>query len=266
MSALLGLLQLRSGAGDTFVAPGYGPAGKRTFGGQFLAQSMAAAARTVDTAKLPTSLHLQFLRGGTGGADVDYQVERTYDGRTAATRRVLCRQDDRVLTAATASFTAPLRGPGHGRYGALRHDPDTLELTGPAGPAPGLPLDEIDIRFVDEGDSERFVRRLYWRTTVPMPADPLAHLCVALFITDVYLIDAALRVHGHSMSDRSHRSGTTDASAWFHRNIRADEWNLLESRSPAADRGRAVVTASLVGGDGLISATIVQEGLIAARE
>ena len=72
----------------------------------------------------------------------------------------------------------------------------------------------------------------------------MVHTCVALFVTDVYMIDPALRVHGHSMSDRSHRSGTTDSSVWFHRPIRADRWNLLESRSPAAARGRGVIAAA----------------------
>jgi acyl-CoA thioesterase-2 len=73
-------------------------------------------------------------------------------------------------------------------------------------------------------------------------------------------------VHGHSMRARTHRSGTTDSSLWFHREVRADEWNLLECRSPAAARGRAVVTASLIRADGLVAATLVQEGLIAERE
>ena len=260
MSTLLRLLDLAPGAGDTVIAPGYGPAGKRAFGGQFLAQTLAAAARSVDGDKRPTSLHLQFLRGGAGGADVEYDVERLYDGRTAATRR-----DDRVITAATVSFSAPLAGPEHGRHD-LRHEPDLLDPTGPAGPAPGLPLDELDIRIDDDGSGEHFVRRLWWRTTVSLPDDDLVHACVALFVTDVYMIDPALRVHGHSMSDRSHRSGTTDASVWFHRPIRTGSWNLLESRSPAAADGRGVITASLVGDDGMITATLVQKGLIAARD
>ncbi|HEY9267476.1 MAG TPA: acyl-CoA thioesterase II, partial [Mycobacterium sp.] len=60
--------------------------------------------------------------------------------------------------------------------------------------------------------------------------------------------------------------GTTDSSVWFHRAVHADQWNLLECRSPAAARGRGVVTASLIGQDGAIVATLVQEGLIAERE
>jgi acyl-CoA thioesterase-2 len=67
------------------------------------------------------------------------------------------------------------------------------------------------------------------------------------------------------MRSRSHRSGTTDSSAWFHRPVRADRWNLLESTSPAAARGRGVVTSALIGADAAVAATMVQEGLMAQR-
>jgi acyl-CoA thioesterase-2 len=48
--------------------------------------------------------------------------------------------------------------------------------------------------------------------------------------------------------------------------VRADRWNLLESCSPAAARGRGVITAALIGADGTVAATLAQEGLIAERE
>ncbi len=99
-----------------------------------------------------------------------------------------------------------------------------------------------------------------------MPDDPLLHTLIAVYVTDVYLIDPALQVHGHSMRSRTHRSGTTDSSVWFHGEVHADQWILLECRSPAAARGRGVVTASLIRQDGVIAATLVQEGLIAERE
>ncbi|MDT5196081.1 MAG: acyl-CoA thioesterase, partial [Mycobacterium sp.] len=178
MSALLDLLDVRAGGGDDiWVGPASGPEGKRSFGGQFMAQSLAAACRTVEAVKLPTNMHLQFLRGGEAGDPVEYSVARVFDGRTAAARRV---------------------------------------------------------------DAE-FVRRLWWRATVPLPDDPLLHTLVAAYVTDVYMIDPALQVHGFSMKGRTHRSGTTDSSIWFHRPVRADQWNLLESRSPAAARGRGVI-------------------------
>ena len=266
MSTLLELLELQSGGtDDIWIGPASGPDGKRSYGGQFVAQSLAAACRTVDSGRLPTNMHLQFLRGGDAGDSVDYTVTRVFDGRTAAVRRVDSHQDGRLMTTATVSFATDLSGPEHGQRSSVLHDPDALPRTGPAGPAPSMPLDEIDIRIADDTDMGEFVRRLWWRVTVPLPDNALMHTLVAAYVTDVYMIDPALQVHGHSMKARSHRSGTTDSSIWFHRTVRADQWNLLESKSPAAARGRGVVTASLVRADGVIAATLVQEGLVAER-
>ena len=267
MSRLLRLLDVQPAtAEDAWTGPASGPEGKRAFGGQFMAQSLAAAARTVEAAKRPVNMHLQFLRGGEAGADVDYSVERVFDGRTASARRVVSRQAGRVTTAATVSFSLPLPGPEHGRVAALPEDPETLPRTGPPGPAPSMPLDEIDVRVVDDRSTGEFVRRLWWRVEVPVPEDPLLHDVIAAYVCDVYMIDPALQVHGHSMMARTHRSGTTDSSIWFHRPVRADRWNLLETRSPAAAGGRGVIVGSLIGADGAIAATVAQEGLIAERE
>ncbi|MGK2866898.1 MAG: acyl-CoA thioesterase [Mycobacterium sp.] len=265
MSVLLDLLTLAPDGADRWRGAGAGPVGKRSFGGLFAAQSLAAAYATVDPDKRPTNLHVQFLRGGEAGDSSEYQVERVYDGRTAAARRVQTRQHDRLLNIASVSFSAPLSGPEHGTRQTMPPHPDTLDRTGPPGPAPSLPLDELDIRVDDEYHDGEFVRRLWWRTTVELPADPLIHTLVAVYITDLYGVDPILQVHGHSMADRTHRSGTTDASIWFHQPLRADQWNLLESRSPAAARGRGVMIASLLRADGVIAATLVQEGIIADR-
>ncbi|MGE2733938.1 acyl-CoA thioesterase [Mycolicibacterium vaccae] len=266
MSVLRDLLEVADLGDGAWRGRPSGPDGKRAYGGLLVAQSLAAAWQTVDDAKAPTVLHLQFLRGGDAGEPVDYRVEKIYDGRTAASRRVEAHQEGRLLTTATVSFSAPLPGPEHGRR-PLPEDPETLPLTGPPGPAPSLPLDELDIRIADEHTgTEDFVRRMWWRTTVDLPDDPRLHTLIAAYIADLYLIDPALQVHGHSMRARTHRSGTTDSSMWLHRRVAADRWNLLECRSPAGARGRAVVTAALIGQDGLVAATLAQEGLIAERE
>jgi acyl-CoA thioesterase II len=267
VSTLLRLLELERGhTEDTWFGPASGPAGKRSYGGQFIAQSLAAACHTVDPGKVPINMHLQFLRGGEAGDPLEYAVTRVYDGRTAAARRIESRQDGRLMTTATVSFAAELPGPDHGKRASMPQDPETLERTGPIGPAPSMPLDELDIRISDEGAGDDFVRRLWWRATVALPDDPLVHTLVAAYVTDIYMIDPALQVHGHSMTARTHRSGTTDSSIWFHRSVHADQWNLLETTSPAGARGRGLVTGSLIRRDGVIAATLVQEGLIAERE
>lgn len=264
MNTLLQLLDV-AGDGDVWTGRARGPAGKRAYGGLLAAQSLAAACRTVDGDRSPTNMHMQFLRGGDAGEPAEYRVHRTYDGRTASARRVEAFEHGRMLTTATVSFATPLPGPAHGHRADLPHDPESLPRTGPPGPAPSLPLDELDIRIADDGSSGEFVRRFWWRVTTALPDDPTLHRLAAVYVTDLYGIDPALAVHGHSMRSRSHRSGTTDSSIWFHRPVRADAWNLLEQTSPAAARGRGIITSSLIGVDGTIAATLVQEGLVADR-
>ena len=260
------LLALSAAAGDdVFTGPANGPAGKRAYGGHLGAQALAAACRTVADDLMPTAVHVQFLRGGDAGAPVDYQVERTHDGRTTSSRRILGRQGERLLVTATALFAVPASGPAHSD-GVTPADPGQLPRTGPIGPAPALPLEEIDIRVHDECGGTDFVRRLWWRVTAPLPADPVLHACIAVYVTDIYGVDPVLAVHGHSMTDRSHHAATTDSSTWFHRPIRADRWNLLESRSPAAAGGRGVMTAGLYDAGGARVGTAVHEGQAVTRD
>lgn len=250
---------------DTWIADVIGPAGKRAFGGQLAAQALAAAGRTVPTDQVASNLHTQFLRPGDAGRPVRIAVDQLFTGRTAATRRVLLHQDSRLLLSATASFAVPTNGLEHGHYDPLPGDPSTLPQTGPPGPAPGIPPGEFDIRVHDQIIDGAFVRRLWWRAVNSLPNDALLHSCIAVFVTDVYLLDTVLQTHGRSHSDRTIRWGSTDHSVWFHRPIIADKWSVLESRSPAAARGRGIVQAQLTGQDGAVTATLTQESLVSIR-
>ena len=262
------LFDLATTEPDTFTGPPNGPAGQRAYGGHLAAQAMAAACRTVPTDRVPTALHVQFLRGGDAGEVVSYAVERTHDGRSASSRRVLGRQGDRLLLSATALFAVPAAGPQHSDSpaGTPLGDPEQLPRTGPIGPAPSLPLDEIDIRISDQGEGGQFVRRLWWRVSSHLPDDPALHACITVYVTDIYGVDPVLAVHGHSMTDRSHHAATTDSSTWLHREVRADRWNLMECRSPAADRGRGIMTAGLFDAAGQRVATLVHEGQAVNRD
>lgn len=262
MNVLQRVLAVEARDGDVFEGPANGPVGKRAYGGHLAAQSLAAACATVQDGRNPTAVHVQFLRGGDAGEPVSYRVERTHDGRSASSRRVEGRQGDRLLVTATALFVVPAAGPHHSDHSV--GDPEHLSRTGPIGPAPSLPLDEIDIRIADEGSGTGFVRRLWWRVTAPLPDDPRLHACAAAYVTDIYGVDPVLAVHGHSMTDRSHHAATTDSSMWLHRRIFADRWNLLESRSPAAEAGRGVMVAGMYDADGRV-ATLVHEGQAVTR-
>ena len=266
VTVLLDALKLTAAEPDSFIGAPNGPVGKRAYGGHLAAQALAAACRTIEPGRLPTVLHVQYLRGGDAGTGVRYRVERVHDGRTTSSRRVLGRQDDRVLISATVLFAVPATGPEHTDHCGPQ-SPESLPRTGPIGPTPTLPPGEVDIRIDDEGSgTTEFVRRMWWRVSADLPDDPILHACLAVYVTDIYGIDPILAVHGHSMTDRSHHAATTDSSTWFHRDVRADRWNLLESRSPAAARGRGVMTAGMYDDAGVRVATVVHEGQAVTRD
>jgi len=130
VSELQRLVDVRAD-GDSWIGAASGPAGKRAFGGQFAAQALAAAWRTVDADRLPTNMQLQYLRGGDAGEETTYTVTPMFDGRTASARRVDAHHGSRLLNTSTVSFALPMRGPEHGRRDPGAQDPEALPQTGP---------------------------------------------------------------------------------------------------------------------------------------
>ncbi|MEL6875672.1 MAG: acyl-CoA thioesterase domain-containing protein, partial [Pseudomonadota bacterium] len=101
-------------AEDEFVFPAReSTVRERIFGGQVIAQAMIAANHTVGEEKQIHSLHSYFLRAGDEKKDLHFKVHRDFDGRTISNRRVVVRQDQKVIFNLTASFQKPLEGPHH---------------------------------------------------------------------------------------------------------------------------------------------------------
>ncbi|MEL7158790.1 MAG: acyl-CoA thioesterase domain-containing protein, partial [Actinomycetota bacterium] len=82
----------------------------RTYGGQFLAQALAAGGATVADPKRPHSMHGYFVRAGEVDRPTRYQVEEVRDGRSFAVRSVVASQSGVEVFRLTASFHAPEPG------------------------------------------------------------------------------------------------------------------------------------------------------------
>src|SRR5947209_15682463 len=78
---------------------------QRVFGGQVAGQALVAAARTVEPEHGHVhSLHAYFLRPGDPSIPIIYEVDRTRDGRSFTTRRVVAVQHGRAIFTLSASF------------------------------------------------------------------------------------------------------------------------------------------------------------------
>ena len=72
---------------------------QRVFGGQVAGQALVAAGRTVPANRPVHSLHAYFIRPGDPETPIVYTVDRTRDGRSFSTRRVV--NDRPSLTRST---------------------------------------------------------------------------------------------------------------------------------------------------------------------
>ena len=78
-----------------------GETSTRIFGGHVIAQALAAAYQTVEE-RTCHSLHAYFVRPGNPVVPVVYQVDRTRDGNSFTTRRILAIQNGKQIL--TKSF------------------------------------------------------------------------------------------------------------------------------------------------------------------
>ena len=65
--------------------------------------------------------------------------------------------------------------------------------------------------------------------------DPMLHICLATYVSDMTLLDSVLLAHGRGGWAVGDVVGASlDHAMWFHRPFRADEWLLYDQESPSA--------------------------------
>ncbi len=264
---------------DTFVGQSQPQPWGRVFGGQVLAQSLAAAQRTIDGPDVGDrpvhSMHGYFLRAGDSNEPITFAVERLRDGRSFSARRVHALQFGRPILSMIASFQAPSTG--------LEH-----QLAMPDVPAPeDLPsigeryahLEStaakywmrqrpMDLRHVDEpiylsGAADRSTHQAVWMRAVGrLPDDPALHAAVLAYASDYTLLEPILRAHGRGWSERGLKAASLDHAMWWHRPARADEWLLYVQDSPSAQGARGLGIGRIHRRDGALVASVAQEGML----
>lgn len=250
---------------------------QRVFGGQVAGQALVAVGRTVPPERRVHSLHSYFIRPGDPTVPIVYEVDRVRDGRSFTTRRVTAVQHGRPIFALSASLQ--LDQPG------IEHQPQMPDVPAPES----LPtLDErvsgaspeaaafframprpIDLRYVDDPPWQQHSRgpregenRVWMRANGRLPDDPLLHVCVLTFASDMTLLDSVLTRHGLAAGLDPITMASLDHAMWFQRSFRADEWFLYVSTSPAASGSRGLASGRFFDQQGRHLVSVVQEGLI----
>ena len=126
----------------------------------------------------------------------------------------------------------------------------------------------VDLRYVDPppfataGEPREPRSQVWFRTTDKLADDPLLHVCLATYVSDMTLLDSALLAHGRGGWTTGDVVGASlDHAMWFHRPFRADDWLLYDQVSPSASSALGLSTARLFQ-HGTLVADVAQEGLI----
>jgi len=253
----------------------------RIFGGQVLAQSLVAARRTVEDERAAHSMHAYFILQGDLQVPVVYFVDRLRDGRSYCTRRVTAIQKGEAIFNMSSSFHRHETGPDHqmsmrpvpGPEG-LRTELDVIRERAEEIPLPvraATIRDRVlDIRPVElddpfHPDPAKPLQRYWMRTVAPLPDDPLIHQAVLAYASDYGLLGAALRPHGITHRDPGVMVASLDHAIWFHRPVRADEWLLYVVESPWSGAGRGFSRGTFFTRDGVLVASVAQEGVVRIR-
>lgn len=260
---------------DIFTGPSEWTPQNRVFGGQVLAQSITAAIRTVDDERVVHSMHGYFLRPGDISQPITFAVDRIHDGRSFATRRTQAYQDGRPILSMIASFQTADEGLDH--QIDMPDVPMPEELPSAAEALAGLdhPVAPFwasrrpfDIRHAPSPvyarvEGEHVARQSVWfKTIAPLPDDPDLHRAALVYASDYTILESILRRHGVAWVTPGLKMASLDHAMWWHRFARVDDWLLYVQESPSASGGRGLSQGRIYTRDGLLVASVAQEGMV----
>jgi len=282
LDAVVELLDLEQIETDIFR--GRSPEGERrqrVFGGQVAGQALVAAGRTAPPDRPVHSLHAYFIRPGDPSVPLVYLVERVRDGRSFTTRRVTVVQHGKTIFTLSASFQHPEPG-GFEHFVPMPQvpapeqvEPTSVRLRRLFGPAAEdyARDNPIEMRHVgplsvevERDPSLASPENLVWlKADGELPDDPLLHVCLMTYASDMTLLDTVLLTHGVSWTDGLIAGASLDHAMWFHRPFRADQWLLYAQDSPSATGGRGLARGEVYTEGGQLVVSVVQEGLLRRR-
>ena len=264
----IALFDLEPHGPDTFVGIGPRYPWGGLFGGQIVAQSLRAAAATVEPDQQVHSLRAYFIRRGDHTEPIRFEVDRIRNGRSFSTRRVVARQAIGAILNLESSFQAPEPADD------VTTVPFDQALPGPEHGTPDNWSDTFERRDLDHGEGTPGVRtgagrHVAWmRVTVPVdPDDQLLHRCWLAYMSDDMPAGAVRLAHPPLQVEGERFVASLDHTIWFHRPLRADQWHLYDFSCHGYTGGRGLAIGHVFSADGTHVATVAQEVLFRnARE
>jgi len=253
--------------------------GPRIFGGHVIAQSLMAAYETVED-RVCHSLHCYFIRPGDPNVPILYEVDRSRDGSSFTTRRVTAIQHGRQIFNLAASFQVVEEG--------LEHQTKMPDVPPPENLRDAFEQFRKDIDKLPE-ETRRMMNRprpieqravnprrfsekvppfdnVWMRARTEIGPDQHLHQAILAYASDMGLLETSMRPHGVTWQSPGLQSASLDHAIWFHRPLNFNDWHLYAQESPSASGARGFIRGQVFSADGVLVASVAQEGLIRQRK
>ena len=250
----------------------------QVFGGQVLGQALYAAYATVE-GRAVHSMHAYFLRRGDFNAPIVYEVDRSRDGDSFTSRRVVAIQHGQQIFHMSASFQVDQSGPEHQVQAPDVTPPEALadvrvEVLQHLDRMPAerrrywsreRPFETRSVETLETVEARPGVRHLWLRVIGRCPDDPVLHHCLLAYMSDYHLLETSTLPHGPSFRYGNVKLASIDHAMWFHRPFRIDEWVLYALVSPTTSGSRGLSFGRIFDRQGHLVASTAQEGLMRRR-
>jgi acyl-CoA thioesterase II len=253
---------------------------QRIFGGQVVAQALMAAYKTVDD-RICHSLQSYFIRPGDPSIPVLYQVERSRDGKSFMTRRVIAIQKGEQIFNMACSFQTAEEGYDHQdampegipdpeslpddfdrQTIELRDVPEAHKRWLRKRPIEMRPVAPISLLKPQKAEAKQYV---WLRARGDAGDDVALNQAFLAYASDYSLLGTAMRPHGVSWMSGV-QTASLDHILWFHRPTNFSQWHLYVQDSPSASGARGFNRGAIYRNDGTLVASAAQEGLIRHRD
>ena len=254
-----------------------GETSTRIFGGHVIAQALASGYKTVEH-RICHSLHAYFVRPGDPMIPVVYQVDRTRDGSSFNTRRVVAMQNGKQILTMSASFHITEDGWEHQHLMPKVKGPEGLPERAVLRATVADQFEEkkrkeftrmrpIEIREVaprDFFDPEPTsdINHMWFRVPAAKNTNPAMQQCLLAYASDLNLLGSALRPHGLTLFKGQIMTASLDHAMWFHAPVQFEDWHLYSMDSPFSGGARGFNRGSVFDRKGKLVASVAQEGLM----
>ena len=253
----------------------------RIFGGQVIAQSLLAGYETVED-RLCHSLHCYFIRPGDPTVPIIFDVDRSRDGGSFTTRRVVAIQHGQQIFNLAASFMAVEEGFEHQAkmpeatpWQDLPDDFEAQKKAAEKAPAEArkwlarprpIEMRSADARSYFQDGPKEPTSQAWFRARDAISGDQRMHQVMLAYASDMNLLSTAMRPHRVHWQTPGFQSASLDHAMWFHKPVNFNNWHLYAQDSPSASGGRGFIRGSIFAEDGALVASVTQEGLMRMRK